>query len=53
MPNDVTAYAHELYAQMRRADELNGDRILVAAVPDDDAWSAVRDRLHKAAAQPL
>jgi L-threonylcarbamoyladenylate synthase len=41
-------YAHDLYANLRRLDAANADVILVEAVPDGEAWLAVRDRLLRA-----
>ena len=43
-------YGHDLYANLRRLDELAADRILVEAVSHEDDWVAVRDRLRRAAA---
>jgi L-threonylcarbamoyladenylate synthase len=50
--DDVAAYAHDLYANLRALDGAGCDRILVEAVPDDPAWDAVRDRLARAAVPP-
>jgi len=47
---DPTQFAHELYASLRDLDALGRDLILVAAPPDAEAWRAVGDRLHRAAA---
>lgn len=44
------AYAHEFYAHLRALDRSACARILVQAVPDDERWDAVRDRLTRAAA---
>ncbi|HEV7985814.1 MAG TPA: L-threonylcarbamoyladenylate synthase [Steroidobacteraceae bacterium] len=44
------AYAHDLYANLRALDRSACTRILVQAVPDDERWDAVRDRLSRAAA---
>jgi L-threonylcarbamoyladenylate synthase len=48
-PPAPEAYAHDLYASLRRLDGANADVILIEAVPDEDAWLAVRDRLARAA----
>jgi L-threonylcarbamoyladenylate synthase len=48
-PADPQTYAHELYAALRELDALQSDWIVVEAVPDDEAWLAIRDRLHRAA----
>jgi len=42
-------YAHDLYANLRTLDKAECERILVQAVPDDERWDAVRDRLIRAA----
>jgi L-threonylcarbamoyladenylate synthase len=47
-PADTVTYAHDLYASLRALDAANADVILVEAVPDGDAWLAVRDRLVRA-----
>jgi L-threonylcarbamoyladenylate synthase len=47
-PGGAVAYAHDLYANLRALDAANADAILVEAVPVDDAWLAVRDRLARA-----
>jgi L-threonylcarbamoyladenylate synthase len=39
-----------LYANLRALDRSACTRILVQAVPDDERWDAVRDRLSRAAA---
>ena len=48
-PEDVTAYAHELYGALRRADELHLDVVVAALPADAGLGSAVRDRLSRAA----
>ena len=50
MPDDPVAYAHDLYVALRQLDQLGLDTILVDAVPDDENWLAVNDRLRKATA---
>jgi L-threonylcarbamoyladenylate synthase len=47
-PRDATAYAHELYASLRRLDELGCDAILVENPPQTPAWAAINDRLARA-----
>lgn len=44
------AYAHELYAHLRALDRSACAHIIVQAVPEDERWDAVRDRLTRAAA---
>lgn len=46
---DFSRYAHDLYATLRELDAAGCDLILVAAPPDNLAWSAVNDRLRRAA----
>ena len=47
---DPVAYAHGLYAWLRRLDAAGCARLLVEAVPDTPEWAAIRDRLTRAAA---
>jgi L-threonylcarbamoyladenylate synthase len=44
---DPAAYARELFATLHRLDDAGMDRIVVEAVPADDAWAAVADRLRR------
>ncbi len=46
----VEAYAHDLYTHLRTLDKAGCVRILVQAVPADERWDAVRDRLTRGAA---
>jgi L-threonylcarbamoyladenylate synthase len=46
----IEAYAHDLYAHLRTLDKAGCSRILVQAVPAEERWDAVRDRLRRAAA---
>ncbi len=51
---DPLTYAHDLYATLRAADAAQHDVLLIEAVPQQDDWLAVRDRLTRAAqAHPL
>jgi len=45
----VAPYAHELYASLRRLDDLGCDLILVEAPPPVPGWQGVNDRLRRAA----
>ena len=47
-PDDVTRYAHDLYANLRQLDAARADAIVIEAPPPGDAWLAVRDRLTRA-----
>jgi L-threonylcarbamoyladenylate synthase len=49
-PQDAAAYAHALYASLRRLDEAGCDSILVEQPPQAPEWAAVNDRLARAAA---
>jgi len=51
MPMSAENYAQQLYATMREADAKHCDVILVEALPEQEAWIAIRDRLQKAAAK--
>ena len=47
-PRDAAAYAHELYASLRRLDALGCAVILVEAPPAEAEWQGVNDRLKRA-----
>jgi L-threonylcarbamoyladenylate synthase len=47
-PTDASSYAHDLYANLRALDVPGITAVLIEAVPEDDAWLAVRDRLTRA-----
>lgn len=48
LPMDPEAYGAGLYAALHALDEGETDTIVVEAVPEEDAWLAVRDRLTRA-----
>jgi len=50
-PAASSAYAHDLYANLRLLDKENAARILIEQVPMTPEWDAVRDRLTRAAAR--
>ncbi len=50
MPNEPQAYARALYHTMRSLDRGGYDLLLVEAPPQTEAWSAVNNRLLRAAA---
>ena len=50
MPAEPVPYARALYAALRELDAAGAGRILVEAVPTDESWAAVADRLTRAAA---
>ena len=47
-PHDPAPYAHDLYANLRTLDAVGAAEILIEAVPEDDAWLAIADRLTRA-----
>ena len=47
---DAESYAHGLYANLRAADASNSDVIVVERPPAQPQWTAVLDRLTRAAA---
>jgi L-threonylcarbamoyladenylate synthase len=49
MPADPVGYARMLYATLHALDQRQLDRIIVDPPPADEAWTAVRDRLSRAA----
>jgi L-threonylcarbamoyladenylate synthase len=51
LPGDPAGYAAELYAALHRLEDAGCDAIVIGAVPEGDAWAAVRDRLGRAAAE--
>ncbi len=48
-PGAAADYAHELYASLRRLDDLECELILVEAPPAAPEWQGVNDRLKRAA----
>lgn len=48
MPADPDSYASGLYAQLRRLDQMNLDRILVEQPPQSPEWRAINNRLERA-----
>jgi L-threonylcarbamoyladenylate synthase len=48
LADDAAGYARGLYAALYQAERARPRRLAIAAVPDDDAWAAVRDRLLRA-----
>ena len=49
MPGNPQEYAAVLYDRLHTLDARDVTRILVDALPDDEAWLAIRDRLQRAA----
>jgi len=48
-PRQAAAYAHALYASLRRLDECGCDALIVEAPPKGHEWTAIHDRLARAA----
>jgi len=51
MPADPRAYAAVLYERLHEADVQAWDWIAIEKPPPGDEWSAIRDRLERAAAR--
>lgn len=51
MPAQPAAYGRSLYAALRQLDSAGAGRILVEAVPADESWAAIADRLARAASR--
>jgi len=49
MPHDPEAFARALYSELHRCDAEGAELIVVEAVPKTSPWSAIRDRLKRAA----
>ena len=49
MPREPAGYAHVLYAVLHELDESGVDVIVVHDVPEEEAWAAIANRLHRAA----
>lgn len=48
MPDSAKDYAQKLYQTMRMLDHQQFKHIIIEAVPQDEEWEAIRDRLAKA-----
>jgi len=49
LPDDAEGYARGLYAALRELDQAGTDLILVEAIPQNERWAAVADRLRRSA----
>ena len=49
IPHDAEAFARAIYAELHRGDEAGAEAIVVEAPPDSPEWSAIADRLRRAA----
>lgn len=52
IPHDAEAFARAMYAELHRCDETGAQAVVVEAPPDEPAWAAIADRLHRAASEP-
>lgn len=53
LDDDAVGYARALFAALYRVERAAPRRLVIAAVPTDDAFAAVRDRLQRAAARTV
>ena len=51
IPHDAEAFARAIYAELHRSDQEGAKLIVVEAVPEAAAWSAIADRLRRAASE--
>jgi L-threonylcarbamoyladenylate synthase len=51
MPTDPRAYAAALYERLHEADAQGWDWIAIEQPPRTEEWSAIRDRLERAATE--
>jgi L-threonylcarbamoyladenylate synthase len=49
IPRDAEAFGRALYAELHRCDEQGAQWIVVESVPDTPEWTAIADRLRRAA----
>jgi L-threonylcarbamoyladenylate synthase len=49
-PRDPAGYAQRLYAALRELDSAGCERILIETPPETEEWTAIHDRLQRAAA---
>jgi L-threonylcarbamoyladenylate synthase len=50
LPREASAYARAIYAELHRADEGGAEVIIIEALPGCPEWTALADRLRRAAA---
>ncbi|AKT42796.1 L-threonylcarbamoyladenylate synthase [Chondromyces crocatus] len=50
LPSDPVAYGAELYAALHRLQDSACDVLVIADVPEEPGWEAIRDRLRRASA---
>ncbi len=51
LPSNPQQYAQSIYSMLRYADSLRPQSILIEQPPQDEEWTAVRDRLQRACAR--
>ncbi|MGB7768643.1 MAG: L-threonylcarbamoyladenylate synthase [Verrucomicrobiia bacterium] len=49
IPHDAQAFARAIYAELHRCDEAGAEWIVIEAPPDLPEWTAIADRLRRAA----
>jgi L-threonylcarbamoyladenylate synthase len=49
IPCDAEAFARGIYAELHNADAAGAETIVVEALPDEEAWQGLADRLRRAA----
>ncbi len=51
IPHDPEAFARAIYAELHECDAADADLIIIEALPETSEWSAIKDRLNRAAAR--
>ena len=49
LPRTPEAFARAIYSELHRSDEEGAEIIVVEALPDQESWRGIRDRLRRAA----
>jgi L-threonylcarbamoyladenylate synthase len=49
IPHDPEAFARAIYGQLHECDEAGAEVVIIEALPDEDSWKAIADRLNRAA----
>jgi L-threonylcarbamoyladenylate synthase len=50
IPHDAEAFARAIYAELHHCDDAGAEAIVIEALPDAPEWTAISDRLFRAAA---
>ena len=51
IPHDAEAFARAIYSELHQCDQAGAELIVIEALPASAEWSAIADRLRRAAAQ--